>query len=129
MAEDVTLLPVSPFYRLLWPDGKSFDYVNDSDALEREIARFSPGDLDGYRRFHDYAEEVYREGYLKLGTVPFLKLGQMLRGRRPWRGFRRIAPSTASWRGSSPIRICGRRSPSTRFWWGAIRSPPARSTR
>ena len=78
MADDVTLLPVDPFYRLLWADGKRFDYVNDEDRLEREIAAFNPDDLDGYRRFHDYAERVYQEGYLRLGSVPFLKLGQML---------------------------------------------------
>lgn len=78
MARDVTLLPVSPFYRLFWPDGKQFDYVNDGDALQREIAAFNPADLDGYRRFHDYAEKVYQEGYLRLGTTPFLKLGQMV---------------------------------------------------
>ncbi|MRX51651.1 phytoene desaturase [Paracoccus sp. S-4012] len=79
MEQDVTLLPVSPFYRLLWSDGRRFDYTNDAAALEREIAAFNPADLDGYRRFHDYAERVYEEGYLRLGTVPFLKLGQMLR--------------------------------------------------
>lgn len=78
MSRDVTLLPVSPFYRLFWPDGKRFDYVNDGEALEREIAAFNPADLEGYRRFHDYAEKVYQEGYLRLGTVPFLKFGQML---------------------------------------------------
>jgi phytoene desaturase len=79
MARDVTLLPVSPFYRLLWADGKRFDYVNDPEVLEREIAAFDPADLDGYRRFHDYAERVYQEGYVRLGTVPFLSFGQMLR--------------------------------------------------
>ena len=78
MDRDVTLLPVSPFYRLMWPDGRRFDYVNDGDALESEIRRFNPDDIDGYRRFHDYAEAVYQEGYVKLGTTPFLKLGQML---------------------------------------------------
>ncbi|WP_282602804.1 phytoene desaturase [Paracoccus sp. PARArs4] len=78
MERDVTLLPVSPFYRLTWADGRSFEYVNDDDELIRQIASFNPADVDGYRRFHDYAEEVYREGYLKLGTTPFLKLGQML---------------------------------------------------
>ncbi|MBM3605405.1 MAG: phytoene desaturase, partial [Alphaproteobacteria bacterium] len=78
MARDVTLMPVSPFYRLLWADGKSFDYVNDGDMLESQIKAFNPDDLDGYRRFHDYAEEVYQEGYLRLGTTPFLKMGQML---------------------------------------------------
>lgn len=78
MERDVTLLPVSPFYRLMWPDGRSFEYVNDDEALIRQIASFDPADVEGYRRFHAYAEEVYREGYLKLGTTPFLKLGQML---------------------------------------------------
>ena len=79
MARDVTLLPVSPFYRLLWDDGKRFDYVGEPEALEAEIAAFNPADLDGYRRFHDYAERVYQEGYVRLGTVPFLRFGQMLR--------------------------------------------------
>ncbi|MFC0200460.1 phytoene desaturase [Paracoccus rhizosphaerae] len=78
MARDVTLLPVSPFYRLQWADGKVFDYFNDGAQLEAQIRRFNPDDLEGYRKFHDYAEKVYEEGYLKLGTTPFLKLGQML---------------------------------------------------
>lgn len=79
MARDVTLLPVSPFYRLLWEDGRRFDYLGDTAALEAEIAAFDPADVEGYRRFHAYAEKVCDEGYVRLGAVPFLKLGQMLR--------------------------------------------------
>src|SRR5262245_57722173 len=33
----VTLLPVTPFYRLLWDDGYSFDYDNDSQHLREQI--------------------------------------------------------------------------------------------
>ena len=44
MAADVTLLPVSPFYRLQWPDGSHFDYGNDEPALRREIAAFNPAE-------------------------------------------------------------------------------------
>jgi phytoene desaturase len=29
MADDVTLLPVDPFYRLIWNDGTRFDYSNN----------------------------------------------------------------------------------------------------
>jgi phytoene desaturase len=79
MDRDVTLLPVSPFYRLLWEDGCRFDYLGESDGLEAQIAAFDSADVAGYRRFHAYAEEVYREGYLRLGTVPFLSFGQMFR--------------------------------------------------
>jgi phytoene desaturase len=29
ISEDVNLLPISPFYRLSWPDGVTFDYSGD----------------------------------------------------------------------------------------------------
>jgi phytoene desaturase len=73
-----TLIPVSPFYRLLWPDGTRFDYVNDQAELDRQIAAMNPGDVEGYRRFLKFSEAVYAEGYKRLGHVPFLKLGDML---------------------------------------------------
>lgn len=79
MADYVELLPVTPFYRLCWEDGSRFDYANDQDALERQIARFNPADVEGYRRFLAYSKEVFKEGYLKLGSVPFLSFRDMLK--------------------------------------------------
>jgi phytoene desaturase len=79
ISEDVKLVPVSPFYRLSWPDGTAFDYGNDDAQLRAEIARLNPEDVAGYRRFLKYSEGVYREGYLKLGHVAFLDFGSMVR--------------------------------------------------
>ena len=79
MARDVTLLPVSPFYRLNWPDGTNFDYSNDEPALRGEIARLNPDDVAGYAKFLDYAAGVYREGYEKLGAASFLDFASMIR--------------------------------------------------
>jgi phytoene desaturase len=79
MADDVTLLPVHPFYRLIWNDGTQFDYSNDEAALNAEIARLDPADVAGYARFLEYSNDVYQEGYLKLGAVPFLNFGAMLK--------------------------------------------------
>ena len=78
MAEDVTLLPVNPFYRLNWPDGTNFDYTNDDTVLRAEIAKLDPADIDGYARFLEYSAGVYREGYEKLGHVAFLDFKSML---------------------------------------------------
>lgn len=78
MAEDVTLLPVNPFYRLNWPDGTNFDYTNDDTVLRAEIAKLDPGDIEGYGRFLEYSAGVYREGYEKLGHVAFLDFKSML---------------------------------------------------
>ena len=79
LADYVELLPVSPFYRLEWEDGVAFDYVNDQAELDRQIAALNPADVDGYRRFLEYSEAVFEEGYLKLGHVPFLDPWSMAR--------------------------------------------------
>lgn len=79
MAADVDLVPVTPFYRLNWPDGTNFDYSNDEAALCAEIAKLNPADIAGYDRFLDYSKGVYEQGYVKLGAVAFLDFASMIR--------------------------------------------------
>ena len=79
MAADVDLVPVSPFYRLNWPDGTNFDYSNDEATLTREIAKLNPADVGGYQRFLDYSAGVYQEGYVKLGHAAFLDFASMIK--------------------------------------------------
>ncbi|MFM2100824.1 MAG: hypothetical protein RLZZ366_2363 [Pseudomonadota bacterium] len=79
MAGDIELMPVTPFYRLNWPDGTNFDYSNDNISLKSEIAKLNPQDVAGYDRFLEYSEGVYREGYLKLGSAAFLDFSSMIK--------------------------------------------------
>ncbi|TIX49728.1 phytoene desaturase [Alteraurantiacibacter aquimixticola] len=79
MAEDVELMKVMPFYRLNWPDGTNFDYSNDDQQLRKEIEKLDPADVAGYDDFLEYSAGVYEEGYVKLGTVPFLDFKSMLK--------------------------------------------------
>ncbi len=79
MRDYVELLPVTPFYRLCWESGEVFSYDNDQAQLEEEIRKFNPRDVAGYQRFLDYSCAVFAEGYLKLGTMPFLSFRDMLR--------------------------------------------------
>jgi phytoene desaturase len=79
IADDVELMPVTPFYRLNWPDGTNFDYSNDEPELMRGIAAIEPGDVAGYLRFLDYSAGVYHEGYEKLGQVAFLDFKSMIK--------------------------------------------------
>ena len=74
----VELLPVTPFYRLCWEDAPPFDYANDQDLLDRQIRARNPADVEGYRRFLAYSRAVFEEGYIKLGTVPFLTIRDMV---------------------------------------------------
>jgi phytoene desaturase len=79
LADYVELLPVTPFYRLLWGDGTRFDYDGDPAHMIAQIAALSPGDVDGYRRFATHARKVFDAGYTDLAHEPFLKLSDMLR--------------------------------------------------
>lgn len=79
IGEDVELLAVNPFYRLMWPDGTSIDCSGDDAAMVRQIAALNPQDAAGYRRFLDYAAAAYREGYRALGQGAFLDLKSMAR--------------------------------------------------
>ena len=59
IAEDVELVPVSPVYRLSWPDGTILDYSNDDPVLLAQIEALDQADVAGDRRFLDYAAGVY----------------------------------------------------------------------
>jgi phytoene desaturase len=114
MAEDVTLAPVSPFYRLNWPDGVNFDYSNDEPALRAEIAKLNPADVAGYAKFLEYSAGVYEEGYRKLGSVAFLDFASMIKA----------APALAkyqAWRSVYSIVSSYVKDEHLRCWWAATR--------
>ena len=79
MADDVDLRAVDPFYRLVFDDGETITCHADPAAMEAEIARVSPGDAAGYRRFMARSEAICKLGFEELGHVPFMSVGDMLR--------------------------------------------------
>jgi phytoene desaturase len=79
MSDFVEMIPVDPFYRLIWSDGDSFDYNGDGDNMIAQIRRRSPGDVDGYLRFVEYSRAVFDKGYTELASQPFLRFSDMVR--------------------------------------------------
>jgi phytoene desaturase len=80
LADDVELLPVTPFYRLHWlDDGHTMDYDGKMDSMVAQIAARAPGDVDGYRKFADYSRKVFDQGYTKLAATPFLRFWDMVK--------------------------------------------------
>ena len=78
LADDVTLVPLDPFYRIRFSDGRWFDYSADPVRMRAEVARFNPADLAGYERLVQASDVCYREGFEKLGTVAFDNVGHLL---------------------------------------------------
>ncbi|MEO7037492.1 MAG: phytoene desaturase [Polyangiaceae bacterium] len=79
MADYVELLPITPFYRLLWADGDRFDYVADGGLMRAQIGARNPKDGQGYADFVAYTKRVFQKGYTELAATPFLRFFDMVR--------------------------------------------------
>jgi phytoene desaturase len=79
MTDYVELLPVNPFYRLVWDDGDWMDYVGDGEVMRKQIMRRSPEDARGYLAFVEYAKKVFEKGYEELAAVPFPRFMDMVK--------------------------------------------------
>ena len=71
LSDYVDLRPVTPFYRIRFDDGVTFDYTGDAAEMRAEVARLSPDDVDGYERYMKASEETFRIGFEQLGHVSF----------------------------------------------------------
>ena len=83
LADDVELRPITPFYRIRFHDGQTFDYTGDPASMRAEITKFAPADLPGYERFMAQSEAIFRVGFEQLGAVPFSS----------WTDMARVAPA------------------------------------
>jgi len=79
LGDYVSLVPCDPYYRIRFADGSTFDYRGDPSAFEAEVAKFSPADLDGYRRFARYTERVFDKAFTELAAHSFHDVREMIR--------------------------------------------------
>ena len=73
------LVPVDPFYRVAFPDGRHFDYVGDDERLYSQIADFNPADVDGYKKLVEHSKRIFDVGYTELVDADFSRFGDMMR--------------------------------------------------
>lgn len=78
LADHVMLLPVAPWYRMMFADGTHLDYDGDLDRLRTQIAAFSPQDAARYDDFLAHSQRLFKRGYEQYGTQPFHTAGAML---------------------------------------------------
>ena len=79
LADDVTLIPTTPFYRIRFDDGSHFDYGSDQQANRDQIKKICPSDLPGYEAFIKEAEACYQLGFQELGSIVYDSPKDLLR--------------------------------------------------
>jgi phytoene desaturase len=75
----VDIVPVDPFYRIEFHDGRRFEYNGDEKLTEERVAKFSPGDVNGYRAMIRKTRDIFQKGFIELADKPFLKFSDMIR--------------------------------------------------
>ena len=78
-ADYVKIVPVDPFYRIEFHDGRSFEYGGDEAATERRVAAFAPADVEGYRAMIRATKAIFAKGFLELSDRPFLNFTDMIK--------------------------------------------------
>ncbi|HEY0707036.1 MAG TPA: phytoene desaturase family protein, partial [Polyangia bacterium] len=79
MADFVDMRAVSPFFRIRFPDGDSFEYTGGPARMRAEVARIAPDDVAGYERFMEMSERLFALGFERLSDAPFGSWRDMLR--------------------------------------------------
>ena len=77
LSDYVTLLPVKPWYRMQFVDGKTLDYggglnhAENTANIQAEIAKFNQADAANYPKFLAHTQAIFNVGYTQYGDKPF----------------------------------------------------------
>jgi len=77
--KDISLRPMDPFYEVRWPDGSTFTARQDTDAMLAEVARLSPADVAGYKRFLKDSEACYKVGFEGMVAQPMNRIWETIK--------------------------------------------------
>ncbi len=75
----VKIVPCDPYYRIFFDDGEVFNYRGEQSALEAEIARISPDDVAGYRKFLEYSNRIFDRAFTDLADHSFHTFWEMIK--------------------------------------------------
>lgn len=71
LSDDIDMRALDPFYSIRFDDGSTFTCSPDPARMRAEVAKISPGDVEGYEAFLRHCRNVYRTGFEELGDVAF----------------------------------------------------------
>ncbi len=70
-------VPLDPWYRFYFHNGKTFDYRPSIKDTNDEISKFDKRDIDGYKSLIKTSKEIFEIGFEKLSDKPFLSFWEM----------------------------------------------------
>ena len=75
----VPIVPVTPYYRIVFHDGRVFDYTGNEAEIVEQIKRFNPDDVPGYLEFVGKSHAIFERAFIDLADRPFSSFTDMVR--------------------------------------------------
>lgn len=75
----VQIVPVTPFYRIVFSDGRIFDYTGNEAEIIEQIKKFNPDDVPGYRKFVAQSKAIFDRAFIDLADRPFSSVLDMIK--------------------------------------------------
>lgn len=75
----VKLVLCSPYYRIVFHDGRVFNYTGDEKEIVEQIKKFNPDDVPGYLSFVERSRAIFDRAFTDLADQPFTRIWDMLK--------------------------------------------------
>ncbi len=79
LEDDLELVPLVPYYRISFADGRRFDYGGSTEQVEAQLRAFDPTAVDSYRRFLAATGRIHARAFDDLAGRPFHRLSSLVR--------------------------------------------------
>ena len=77
LKDHLNFVPLDPWYRFYFHNGKTFDYRPSIDDTNKEIEKFDARDVKGYRDLLETSKNIFKIGFEKLSDQPFSSFWEM----------------------------------------------------
>ena len=74
----LNFVPLEPWYRYYFHDGKTFDYCSTVEKTNEQISKFDSNDIEGYNRLLSVSKKIFDVGFTKLSDKPFISFFKMI---------------------------------------------------
>ena len=76
--EYLNFVPLEPWYRYHFHDGKTFDYCSTIEKTNEQIKKFNKDDIDGYHKLLHHSKKIFDVGFTQLSDKPFTSFFKMI---------------------------------------------------
>lgn len=75
----LSIVPCCPYYRIIFHDGRVFDYTGNEAEIIEQIRKFNPDDIPGYLKFVAKSRAIFDRAFTDLADKPFSNFTDMIK--------------------------------------------------